>query len=113
VLESTELVEETLVIFTVDHGLDLVGSKGTCYEPGMEIAMVMRWPSGGLKGGVRRPELLSNVDIVPTVLDLANLPPEPGVQGHSFARLIRGDRHSAASIRAGHDRGGRETLDPQ
>jgi len=90
-LESTGLAEETLVIFTVDHGLDLVGSKGTCYEPGMEIAMVMRWPAGGMQGGVRRPELLSNVDIVPTLLELAGLPAEPGVQGCSFARLIRGE----------------------
>jgi arylsulfatase A-like enzyme len=80
---------DTIVVFTVDHGLDLPGAKGTCYEPGLEIALVVRWPAGGLVGGRRVGHLVSNVDVLPTLFELAGLRPEPGMQGVPFTAACR------------------------
>ncbi len=89
-LEAGGLAEDTLVIFTVDHGLDLPGAKGTCYEPGLETALVLRWPKGGVKGGRKVADMVSNVDLLPSLIELLGLPQQPGVQGISFAQALRG-----------------------
>ena len=84
-LEEAGLADNTIVLFTVDHGVDMPGAKGSCYEPGLEIAGIMRWPKGGINGGKRSERLVSNVDFVPTLFELAGLEFEPGTEGVSFA----------------------------
>ncbi|MFW5830118.1 MAG: sulfatase [Planctomycetota bacterium] len=94
-LERNGLADNTIVIFTVDHGLDMLGAKGTCFEPGIEIACVMRWPAGGIQGGLVSDRLISNVDVVPTLFALAGLEAPTPCDGVGFAdvfnRNYRGD----------------------
>jgi arylsulfatase A-like enzyme len=83
------LDERTWVVFTADHGAALPRAKGTLYDPGLEVALLMRWPTGGLVGGRAHHELLSNVDVVPTLLDGLDLPLPANLQGRSFWPLLR------------------------
>lgn len=88
-LERQGLAESTLVVFMPDHGLANPRAKATLYDPGIEIACVMRWPRGGVSGGKRRSELASNVDFVPTLFDLLGWETEGlRLQGESFAGLL-------------------------
>lgn len=89
-LRAAGLEQNTLLVFTTDHGVELPRSKWFCYDPGIEIAMLLRWPGGGLRGGRVIDSLVSNVDFVPTLLRLTGLPDEPRTQGVSFADLARG-----------------------
>jgi N-sulfoglucosamine sulfohydrolase len=73
-LHKAGRAERALVIFTTDHGLAMPRAKCTLYDPGLEVALLMRSPEGGIGGGVTRPELVSNIDILPTVLEAAGLP---------------------------------------
>jgi N-sulfoglucosamine sulfohydrolase len=85
-LEIAGRAERALVIFTTDHGLPMPGAKCTLYDPGLEIALLVRWPGGGIGGGGVRTELVSNIDVLPAILEAAGVPVPDGVQGRSLLR---------------------------
>ena len=89
-LNDLGVAENTWVVFTTDHGLAVPRAKCTLYDPGLETALLMRWP-GGVAGGKRCKELVSHVDMVPTMLELLNLPLPSNLHGRSYARLLRGE----------------------
>ena len=93
-LDGLGLAENTWVIFTTDHGLAMPRAKCTLYDPGIETALLMRWPGGGIAGGKRYTELVSHVDMVPTVLERLNLPHPGNLHGQSYAGLLRGDAYT-------------------
>jgi N-sulfoglucosamine sulfohydrolase len=84
-LEASGQKDNTIVVFTIDHGLDLPRAKGTCFDPGIEVAYLMRWPGGGVTGGNRSQRLISQVDMLPTLFELAELELPQAVEGISFA----------------------------
>jgi arylsulfatase A-like enzyme len=94
-LREFELERDTLVTVTCDHGVEFPRAKATLYDPGIELPLVMRWPGGGIVGGRRCPWLLSNVDWLPTMLDLIGLPAPRPMNGRSFAGWFDGSRTSS------------------
>jgi N-sulfoglucosamine sulfohydrolase len=92
-LDTAGLAENTLVIFSADHGLAMPRAKCTLYDPGIETALMVRWPRGGLAGGRVISELISNVDVLPTLLEAAGAPVPESVQGRSFLPLLRGETY--------------------
>jgi N-sulfoglucosamine sulfohydrolase len=97
-LRALEIDNETMVIFTTDHGLALPRAKCSLYDPGLEVALLMRFPARGWSGGRQVPGLISNVDIFPTILDAANLPPPATIHGRSLAPLLDGETESGRDI---------------
>ena len=89
-VESLGLKEDTLVIFSSDHGIWRNG-KATCYDGGMRVPMVMYWP-GTIRPGRRFDGLTQNIDLTPTLLELCGAAPAHGmkVDGKSLAEIIRG-----------------------
>ncbi|NKE35333.1 sulfatase [Natronococcus sp. JC468] len=86
-LVSAGIEDETLVIVTTEHGIAFPRAKGTCYDAGIEAALVMRYP-GVVDEGERYDELLSNVDVLPAILKLAGVDVPDGLAGRSFAALV-------------------------
>ena len=84
-LREAGLEENTLVVFTVDHGVAVPSAKATMYDPGLGVILAVRWPRGGICGGQRSSRLVSNVDIVPTLFDLMGLEKPEHFDGISFA----------------------------
>jgi arylsulfatase A-like enzyme len=89
-LEKAGRAGSALVVFTTDHGLAMPRAKCTLYDPGLEVALIVRWPDGGIGDGSNRTELISNIDILPTLLEAAGAPLPSGIQGRSFLPLLRG-----------------------
>jgi arylsulfatase A-like enzyme len=84
-LAQTGLDRRTLVVFTVDHGVELPRCKWTLYDGGLATALLMQGPPELIRPGGVCPWLVSNVDLLPSLLQLAGLPPAEGLQGLSFA----------------------------
>ena len=90
-LDELGLRENTLVIFTTDHGVAMPRAKCTCYDPGIEIAVVLRLPSReGWHGGRAVDELIPNIDLMPSLCELAGATLPADVQGRSWAPLLDG-----------------------
>ncbi|MCX7049863.1 MAG: sulfatase [Candidatus Sumerlaeota bacterium] len=90
-LKELDLEKNTLVIFTTDHGIAMPRAKCSLYEPGVSVALLLRLPGRkGWNGGVVRSEMISNVDYLPTVMELLGLPIPPNAQGRSFLPLLDG-----------------------
>ncbi|MDW8062103.1 MAG: sulfatase [Nitrososphaerota archaeon] len=90
-LEDTGLYEETIFVYTTDHGIAFPGAKATLFDPGIEVALLIRGPEP-FYGGKRIEALLSNIDIMPTILDVCGIPIPSEVQGKSILPLIRGEK---------------------
>ena len=91
-LEADGLREDTLLIFTTDHGIAMPLAKGTLYDPGLRIGAILRWP-GRIDAGTRLSQLTSNVDLLPTIMEAvgAGTRIPAGLNGISFwEALTRG-----------------------
>ncbi|MFJ9173375.1 sulfatase [Streptomyces sp. NPDC102360] len=89
-LDELGLAENTVTVFTTDHGLALPRAKCTLYDPGLETALILRAPGLGWSGGRVVDELVSNVDVVPTLLAATGVEPPAHLHGHSLAGALSG-----------------------
>lgn len=92
-LEQTGFADNTVVVFTSDHG-DMLGERGmvqkrTFYEWSSRVPLIMRFPDGRA-AGQRVSAPVNLVDILPTMLDVVNFPEAERlpVDGHSLLELI-------------------------
>ncbi|OGV72871.1 MAG: hypothetical protein A3K19_33095 [Lentisphaerae bacterium RIFOXYB12_FULL_65_16] len=95
-LDSTGLADNTIVIFTSDHG-DNLGSlglvqKGGPTEESIRIPLLLRGPGLGPSGRVVRDQVASLVDLMPTLLDQIGGAIPAHVQGQDLAPVLRGVR---------------------
>ncbi len=92
--------DDTLLVVTTDHGLPMPRAKATLYDPGIEVMLLMRWPNGGLDTGRRYSELVSNADVLPTLLDAVGWAPDGG-EGSRGSLGSRGDQASRSNRAVG------------
>ena len=88
-LQASGKSPNTLVIYFGDHGADMLRGKRTCYEGGVRIPLLMRWP--GRAWPQVREELVSTVDLMPTVLDACGAAAVPGLPGRPLQPLLAGE----------------------
>lgn len=87
-LDDFGLAENTLVLFLSDNGPPFPGNKMTLYDRGMGTPLLVRWPAAA-GPGMLISDLVSSVDIMPTLLEAAGLPLPGDLQGKSFLPLLR------------------------
>ena len=90
VLEQRGLAQNTIVAFMGDNGASQLRGKGTLYEFGIHVPLLVRWP-GKVKGGSSGDQLVSGEDLAPTFLEAAGLSAPKEMTGRSFAKLLRGE----------------------
>ena len=88
-LEKSGLGENTLVILVGDHGPGFHRAKLSTYETGLRIPFIVRWP-GHSPPGLRRKELVSTIDMLPTALSAAGARVPQGLPGMSMVDLVEG-----------------------
>ena len=87
-LDEQGLADDTLIVLTTDHGLPFPGAKATLTDRGLGVMLIMRGP-GGFLGGHVTDALVSQVDIYPTLCELAGAPLPDGLSGTSLLPLAR------------------------
>jgi arylsulfatase A-like enzyme len=94
-LEQSGLAEDTIVIFTSDHG-DNLGShglvqKGSPNEEAIRIPLLVRWPGAIPAGQVIRERVAGLADLAPTLLDLAGVGIPAHMHGQSLGAPLMGE----------------------
>ena len=86
-LQQQGVAENTFVLVISDNGRPFPHCKTRVHVPGVRTPFIVRWPdvvqAGGITGNV-----VSTVDIAPTVLELAGIEPLKSFQGRSFVRML-------------------------
>ncbi len=90
-LERQGVLDNTLVIVMSDNGRPFHGGKLTLYDDGIKTPFILHWPAGIKQPGVRE-QLVSMVDLAPTLLKLAGQPVPRDMQGSSFIAAIKDAR---------------------
>jgi arylsulfatase A-like enzyme len=86
-LSALGRINNTYVIFTSDNGFffgqhRLVGGKFLAYEPATHLPLIIRGP--GIEPNVKSGQLVSTIDIAPTILELAQVTPDKSIDGTSL-----------------------------
>lgn len=100
-LEELGQLDRTVVVFTSDNGFmhgehRIRHGKGQVYEPSIHVPLLMRGP--GLPRGVTRRGMAANIDLAPTILDLAEATSLREVDGMSLLPLARADQDDDRGI---------------
>lgn len=82
-LEEDGLLEKTIIFWYSDHGGPLPRQKRLLYDSGIKVPMIIRFPHQEHKM-TRNDDLVSFIDLAPTVLSLAGIKPPPHMDGKAF-----------------------------
>ena len=86
-LQRQGVADNTVVIFLSDNGRPFPRCKTTVYDSGVQTPLIVRWPAR-IKPGAVAKNLVSSVDIAPTVVDVAGAKLPDAFQGKSFATMF-------------------------
>lgn len=101
-LRETGLLDNTLVVFTADHG-DLLGSQGAFnkqqpYDESIRVPLLFHWPKEFGQRGRQVDALLNSEDIMPTLLGLCRLPIPKTVEGVDYSDCLRGGKDPSDGV---------------
>lgn len=94
-LERLGMADNTIVLFTADHG-NMLGDRGrmfkvVMYEGSSHVPLIWRGPKGAKENSGRVDgKIIENTDLMPTILEAAGMPVPDRIQGRSFLDLLRG-----------------------
>ena len=92
-LARRDLPGDLLFLYTSDHGAQWPFAKWNLYDVGIRVPMLAVWP-GKLEPGSTTGALVSWVDLLPTLVEIAGGTPPDGLDGRSFAAVLRGGASS-------------------
>lgn len=79
-LKAAGVYENTLIFFLTDHGISHLRGKQFCYDEGIKVPLIVKFPDGRQKGTVRTDQVLQ-IDLLPTSLAFAGIPIPDNIQG--------------------------------
>lgn len=83
--------ENTVILFLSDHGMPLPFAKTALWNHSTRTPWIVRWPGVTNPGEVDTTHMISAVDMLPTLLDIAGIEHPAGFDGRSFLPALRGD----------------------
>ena len=98
ILRETKQEDNTAMIFTTEQGAQYPGCKWTCYENGLNVGFIVRWP-GQVKPGSVSDAMIHYVDVAPTLVEMAGGEAIKGLDGRTFLGVLRGKtkRHNSVT----------------
>ncbi|WP_341225482.1 sulfatase [uncultured Arcticibacterium sp.] len=89
-LEENNLLENTIIIMTGDHGMPFPRGKGNLYDSGVRVPFAVRW-GDQIKAGRTVDDYVSFADIAPTLLEAAGLEIPEDMTGKSFVNILKSE----------------------
>lgn len=90
-LTRGKLGPNTLTLYLSDHGAQWPFGKWNLYDAGTRVPFIAVWPKV-VQPGATSDALVSLIDVLPTLVDVAGGTPPKGLDGRSFAAVLRGEK---------------------
>jgi N-sulfoglucosamine sulfohydrolase len=97
-LEAAGESESTAILFLSDHGMPLPFAKTQLYHHSTHTPLIVIWPGVTRANSIERTHMVSAVDFLPTLLDIAGIPQPDGLDGRSFAPVLKGKAQANRSF---------------
>jgi len=97
-LQDSGEADNTLVMFLSDHGMPLPFAKTQLYHHSTHTPLIVRWPGITKAGSVDDEHMVSAVDFLPTLLDVVGVAHPDGIDGRSFAPLLKGKKQDSREL---------------
>lgn len=96
-LKDTGQYENTIILFTTDHGVAIPFHKCNLTDSGIGVSLMIRNPKANIQGKVID-QLISHIDIFPTLCDLMGIEKPSHLEGKSFAGIFDGNKSEVNDI---------------
>ena len=90
-LDASGEAENTAILFLSDHGMPFPFAKTNVYHHSTRTPWMVRWPGTVEPGSVDKKHMISAIDFMPTVLDMAGIDVPRGPQGRSIVPILKGE----------------------
>jgi N-sulfoglucosamine sulfohydrolase len=97
-LRASGQADNTVVMFLSDHGMPLPFAKTQLYHHSTHTPWIVRWPGLTKAGAVDGQHMVSAVDMLPTLLDIAGVPHPAGLEGRSVVPLLKGESQAGRDM---------------
>jgi len=97
-LEASGQAKNTVVMFLSDHGMPLPFAKTQLYHHSTHTPWIVRWPGVTKAGAEDAQHMVSAIDMLPTLLDIAQVEHPAGLQGRSMTPLLKGESQSGRDM---------------
>ena len=87
--------DNTVVFFLSDHGMPLPFAKSSLYPDGVRIPWIVVWPDKIPANSVNDGDMVSAIDLMPTILDVVGVKHPEGLQGHSLLPIFKNELHDS------------------
>ncbi|MEM7699754.1 MAG: sulfatase, partial [Verrucomicrobiota bacterium] len=94
-IEETGHKDDTIVFFLSDHGMPLPFAKTQLYHHSTRTPWIVRWPGVSPAGALNTNDMISAVDLVPTLCEIVGIETPQGLAGASFLRALEGKETGA------------------
>lgn len=91
-IHESKFKENTVIILLSDHGMPLPFAKSSLYPNGIRTPLIISWPEKIKPESINNTNLVSAIDLAPTVLELTNTTIPKNYEGESFAKLLYGTK---------------------
>ena len=86
-LEASRKADNTIILYLGDHGAQFSRGKSSNYEAALKVPFIIKWP-GTTTRGTRRRDLVSMIDLLPTILDVCGIELPDDLPGISLVPLL-------------------------
>lgn len=107
-LEESELLDNTIIIYTSDNGMAFPSAKNNLYEYGIHMPLAIHWPQGIAEGGRIIQDLISLTDLAPTLLELAGITPPEAMTGQPLLNIFNSSSSGRVDPKRGYVFSGKE-----
>lgn len=90
-IDQYKIKDKTAVVYLSEQGNSLPFAKWICYDAGVHLACMVRWP-GKIQPGIVSDALVEYVDIVPTFVEMSGAKPQAKMDGQSFLPVMIGKK---------------------
>jgi N-sulfoglucosamine sulfohydrolase len=97
-LKKESILDNTILVIMADNGRPFPRCKTRMYDDGIKTPLIIQWLGGGVLKNKTTDAIVSAIDIMPTLLDMSDVPIPGSVQGKSFKKILKDEKSAFRNL---------------